>query len=160
MHLFYVLPQVVSVILIVGTNAYLYCSIIQSKNKLEDNLKLSGKDDHKVTKLQRLIHNLQMQLESSVPLFVLGGIDGLVNMLRIIIFIVINVFFSLSSGATVGMYFYQFFANPLEYCQIISHSITYGIYKKEVRKRLYQHYQHLQRLLPLCPSKITTLHPQ
>ena len=67
----YVLPQVVSAILIIGTKVYLYRSIIQSKKKLENNLKLSGRDQNKITKLQRLIHNLQMQLESSLPVFVL-----------------------------------------------------------------------------------------
>ena len=53
----FLFPQVLSAILIIGTNAYLYRSIIQSKKKLENNLKLSGRDDHKITKLQRLIHH-------------------------------------------------------------------------------------------------------
>ena len=156
----YVLPQVVSAILIIGTNIHLYRTIIQSKKKLENNLKLSGRDENKITKLQRLIHNLQIQLESSVPVFILGGIDCLLNVLRVLIFIVINAFCScpLSSGASFGIYFYQFFANPLEYCQIISHSITYGIYKKEVRKKLHQYYQRLQRQLPLRPSRVIILH--
>ena len=62
----YVMPLVVSAIMIVGTNVYLYRSIIQSKKKLENNLKLSGKDEYKITKLQRLIHNLHMQFETCV----------------------------------------------------------------------------------------------
>ena len=156
----YVLPQVVSAILIIGTNAYLYRTIIQSKKKLENNLKLSGRDEHKVTKLQRLIHNLQMQLESSLPVFVLGGVDCLLNVSRVLVFIVINVFCPPSPGASAGVYLYQFFANPLSYCQTISHSVTYGVYKKAVRKKLRQYYQHFQGLLPLRPSKIITLHPQ
>ena len=86
----YVLPEVVSAILIIGTNVYLYRSIIQSKKKLENNLKLSGRDEHKITKLQRLIHNLQMQLESSLPVFVLEGIDCLLNVSRTLILIIIR----------------------------------------------------------------------
>ena len=39
----YVLLQPVSAVIIVGINLYLYHSIIQSKRKLESNLKLSGK---------------------------------------------------------------------------------------------------------------------
>ena len=65
-----------------------YRTIIQSKKKLENNLRLSGKDENKITKLQRLIHNLQMQLESSLPVFVLGGIDCLLNVLRVVILII------------------------------------------------------------------------
>ena len=156
----YVLPHVVSAILIVGTNVYLYRTIIQSKKKLENNLKLSGRDEHKITKLQRLIHNLQMQLESSLPVFLLGGIDCLLNVSRVLVFVAINVFCPLSSSASAGMYLYQFFVNPLSYYQAISHSVTYGLYKKEVRKKLRQYYQRLQGMLPLRPSKIITLHPQ
>ena len=154
----YMFPQIVSAILIVGTNAYLYRKIIQSKKKLESNLKLCGRDDNKTTKLQRLIHNLQMQLESSLPVFVLGGVDFILIVSRSVIFIIINAFYP--PGTTLQIVFVQFFVIPLEYCQIISHSITYGIYKTEVRKKLHQYYQHHQRLLPLRPSKVVTLHPQ
>ena len=156
----YVLPQVVSTILIVGTNVYLYRAIIQSKKKLENNLKLSGRDEHKITKLQRLIHNLQIQLESSLPVFVLGGIDCLLIVLRVVIIFIISYFYTILSGATVGMVLIQFLVLPLEYCQSISHPVTYGIYKKEVRKELRQYCQCLKRLFPLRPSKIITLHSQ
>ena len=156
----YLFPQIVSAILIVGTNVYLYRTIIQSKMKVENNLKLSGRDEHKITKLQRLIHNLQMQLESSLPVFVLGGIDALFNVLRAVISIVILAAYPLLSYPIVSIVLIQFLVIPLEYCQIISHSITYGIYKKEVRKKLHQYYQNLQRLFPLRPSKVVTLHPQ
>ena len=159
----YLLPQIVSAILIMVTNAYLYRSIIQSKKKLEDNLKLSGRDEHKISKLQQLIHNLQIRFKSSAPVFVLGGVDCVFNILRVIIFITVNVFFPLSSDAAIGMYLYQFFANPLEYCQIISHSVTYGVYKKKIRKKIQkklgQYYQGFQRLFPLRPSRVVTLHP-
>ena len=148
-------------ILIVSTNVYLYRSIIRSKKKLESNLKLSGRDEHKITKLQRLIHNLQLQLESSLPVFVLGGVDCLMIVLCAVIFVVINAFYPVSSDPVVGIFLIiQFIVIPLEYCQIISHSITHGIYKKEVQKKPHQYYQHLQRLLPLCPNKVVTLHSQ
>ena len=156
----YLLPQAVSVILTVGINAYLYRSIIRSKKKLASNLQLSGKDDHKVTRLQRLIHNLQVQLESSLPVFVLGGVDCLLNVLHVVTFIVVSVNYPLSFAAIPRIYFMQFLVNPLEYCQIISHSITYGVYQKTVRKKLHKYYQRLQRVLPPCPSKVITLHPQ
>ena len=156
----YVLPQVVSAILIIGTNAYLYRAIIQSKKKLENNLKLSGRDEHKITKLQRLIHNLQMHLESSLPVFVLGGVDCLFNLLRTVILFVCLTIYPFASYPTVSVILIQFLVIPLEYCQVISHSVTYGIYNKEVKKKLHRYYQHLQRMLPLRPSKVVTLHPQ
>ena len=156
----YMLPKAVSATLIVGTNVYLYRSIIQSKKKLENNLRLSGRDEQKITKLQRLIHNLQMQLKSSLPVFVLGGIDCLFNVLYVVIIVIIHALYPVTSNPVVGIVLIQFLVLPLEYCQIISHSVTYGIYKKEVRKKLHQYYQHFQRLLPMRPSKVSTLHPQ
>ena len=155
----YMLPKAVSVILIVGINVYLY-RIIQSKKKLEANLRLSGRDEHKITKLQRLIHNLQTQLKSSLPILVLGGVDCLLIVSHTLIIIIIHALYPIDSNPVVGTVLIQFLVIPLEYCQIISHSVTYGIYKKEVRKKLHQYYQHLQRLLPLHPSKVSTLHPQ
>ena len=156
----YFLPQVVSVTSTVGTNAYLYRSIIQSKRQLENNLKLSGKDEHKIIRLHRLIHNLQMRLQSSLPVFVLGGVDCFLNLLRIVTFITISVHYPISSAAISHANFLQFLGNPLEYCQIISHSITYGVYQKTASKKLRKYYQRFQRLSPPCPSKVVTLHPQ
>ena len=150
----YVLPQIVSAIMIVGTNVYLHRTIVQSKKKLENNLKLSGKDDHKVTRLQRLIHNLQMQLESSLSVFVLGGIDCLFNILRNVILVLIVSFFSDSDIISLTI----LIVLPMERFQIILHSITYGIYQKTVRKKLCKYYQRFLRMFPPCPSKVVTLH--
>ena len=154
---FYVLPQVVSAILIIGTNVYLHRIIIQSKKKLENNLKLSGNDEHKVTRLQRLIHNLQMQLESSLSVFVLGGVDCLFNVLRNVIFVVVVALYFPSTDVTSFAYFVHFIILPMEHCQTIFHSITYGIYQKTVRKKLRKYYKQFQRMFPPCPSKVVTL---
>ena len=156
----YLLPQVVSVTLTVVTNVYLYHSIIQSKTQLENNLKLSGKDEHKITRLHRLIHNLQMRLKSSLPVIVIGGVDCFLNLLRIVTFITISVHYPISPTNISLANFIQFLGNPLEYCQIISHSITYGVYQKTARKKLRKYYQRFQRLFPPSPSKVVTLHSQ
>ena len=156
----FVFPQVTSAILIVGTNAYLHRTIIQSRKKLDNNLKLSGKDEHKVTRLQRLIHNLQMQLESSLPVFVLGGVDCLFNVLRNVIFALAIALYFPSIDVTSFGYFVHFIILLMEHCQIIFHSITYGIYQKTVRKKLRNYYKQFQRMFPPCPSKVVTLHPQ
>ena len=153
----HILPQISSAIMIVGTNVYLYRTIIKSKKKLENNLKLSGKDDHKVTRMQRLIHNLQMQLKSSLPVFVLGGVDCFLNLLRYVIFVILIVFYPPSPNTAPNRYFIHFVVLLTELCQIISHSITYGLYQKTVRKKLHKYYQQFQRLLPPCPSKVVIL---
>ena len=156
----FLLPQVASAIIIIGTNVYLYCAIIQSRKKLENNLKLNGKDEHKVTRLQRLVHNLQMQFRSSLPVFILGGVDCLLNIFRTGIYAVINSFYPLSTYPSIHFSYVIFVIFPIWNCQIISHSITYGIYQKTVRKKLRNYYQRFQRMFPPCPSKVVILHPQ
>ena len=157
MFFLYVFPQVASAMMILGTNVYLHRIIVQSKKRLENNLKLSGKDEHKVTRLQRLIHNLQMQLESSLPVFVLGGVDCIFNVLRNVNFVVIAALYPPSSDYISYLYFIHFIILLMEHLQRIFHSITYGIYQKTVRKKLWKYYQHCQRIFPPCP---VTLHPQ
>ena len=152
--LLYMLPQATSATLIIGTNVYLHRTIVKSKKKLENNLKLSGKDDHKVTRMQRLIHNLQMQLESSLPVFVLGGVDCIVNMLQNVVFVVMVIFYPDPSDS---IFILLLIILPTERLQMILHSITYGVYQKTVRKKLHMYYQRLQRLFPPCPSKVVML---
>ena len=156
----YLLPEAVSAISIVGANVYLHRSIVQSKKKLENNLKLSGRDEHKITKLQRLIHNLQLQLESSLPLFILGGIDCLFIVLRITVSAIIKAIYPFEYYPVIAIILLELLVFPLVYCQIISHSVTYGIYNKQVKKKICCYYQRFKRLFPLCPSKVITLHPQ
>ena len=102
----HILPQISSAIMIVGTNVYLYLTIIKSKKKLENNLKLSGKDDHKVTRMQRLIHNLQMQLKLSLPVIVLGGVDCFLNILQYVIFVVLIIFYPPSPDTAPNHFLY------------------------------------------------------
>ena len=150
----YVLPQFASAIMIVGTNVYLHRTITQSKKKLENNLNLSGQDERKVTKLQRLVHNLQIQLESSLPVFVLGGVDCFFNVLRNVLFLLFIAFFSFSDNISLFLCIIL----PLEQFQVILHPITYGVYQKTVRKKLRKYYQQFKILFPPCPNKVIVLY--
>ena len=57
------------------------------------------------------------------------------------------------SDAIARLYFFQFIVYPLEYCQIIFHSISYGVYKKEVRKKLRKHYRCLKKIAAIMPKQ-------
>ena len=71
-----------------------------------------------------------MQLESSLSVFVLGGVDCLFNIIRNVIYVLIISFLPPSDGLSLVL----FIVLPMERLQIILHSITYGAYQKIVRK--------------------------
>ena len=75
------LPMFGSVILTVITNAYLYYVTVQSNRKLQQNLKLSERDEQKINRLRRLVHTFQTQAKPTLSVLILGGTDCAVNVL-------------------------------------------------------------------------------
>jgi len=139
-------PVLVSAIMIAGSNGYLYYSTVQSNIKLRQNKRLAGGDQNKINRLQRLLNALQMQAKPTASALILGGTDFAINILKAIIFAVVNTSVPLSSGITYVYYFQMDYL--IEWGQVMSHSFVYGVYMKEVRRYLhkYRFYQRLHRL--------------
>ena len=82
----FVFLLVLSTILIVCVNVYLYVQVNKSKQKLE-NMRTHGTDgrnDYKENKqLERRYHKFQKQVKITMSLLVLGGVDGIINLLTI-----------------------------------------------------------------------------
>ena len=150
-----------TVILIICVNVYLCAKINQSRQRLEENMRMYGTDGRnddqeiKIKQLKRTYHKFQKQIKINFSLFVLGGVDGIINIFTLMLLIVMNRFLSVS----VNLYATQFVAYPLLCVQLISHSLLYGTYMKDIRRKLCKCYlyQRLKRTLPLCPSKVTVL---
>jgi len=148
-------PMLISIIMIVVSNAFLYYSTVQSNIKLRQNRRLAGGDQQKINRLQRLLSALQMQAKPTASALILGGIDCGINIIKAIIFAVINTSVPLSSGI---MYVYLFQIDYLiEWCQVMSHAFVYGVYMKEIRRYLhnYKFYQRLSSLFPVRHNKVT-----
>ena len=147
---------IVTVILILCVNAYLYVQITKSKRKLEENRRVHGRNDNEETKqLKRTYYKFQKQLKTTLSLLILGGIDGIINLLTMMA-VIMNSMLSVSNT----LYAFQFIVYPLLCIQLISHSLMYGMYMKPMRRRLCkcQLYRRLQRRFPLRPAKVTVLH--
>ena len=136
----------VSVILIVVSNAYLFYITTQSNKRLQQNRNLSGADGNEVSKVQRLLRTLKMQAKPTASALILGGIDCAMIVLTIIILAVINA----SSSEVTKMYIFQM-VYLIESGQMLSHFFVYGIYMKEIRHCIqkYELYQRLRRRLHL-----------
>ena len=147
---------VLTVILILSVNVYLYVQINQSRKKLEENMRIHGSnDDDEKIKLKRTYRRFQKLIKTTVSLLVLGGVDGIINLLTLMTVIVINRLLSVS----VTLYALQFVVYPLLCVQLMSHSLGYGIYMKDIRNKLCKcsFCQNLKRMLLLRPSKVVVL---
>ena len=112
-------------------------------------------DDNDISQLKRTYYKFKKQVRITLLLLVLGGVDGTINLVAIVIMIIVNRVLS----ASHMRYFLQFVINPLLYVQMILHSLLYGIYMKDIRRLCKcQLYQRLWRRCPLHPSKVTVLH--
>jgi len=148
-------PMLMSIIMIVVSNGFLYYSTVQSNIKLRRNKRLAG-DDQRINRLQRLLNALQMQAKPTASALILGGIDCGINIIKAIIFAVVNTSVPLSSGIT---YVYLFQIDYLmEWCQVMSHAFVYGLYMKGIRRHLHK-YKFYQRLCSLFPMKHNRVAP-
>ena len=149
------LTLLMSIILIVASNAYLFYVTAQSNKRLLQNRNLSGREGSEMNKVRRLLRALQMQAKPTASALILGGIDCAMTALTIVLFAVIN---APSSSNITSVYIYQM-VYPIEWCQMLSHFFVYGIYMKEIRRCIQKHkfYQGLHSILHLHPNQV---HPQ
>ena len=145
-------PMLGSVALTVATNVYLYYITVQSNNRLQQNLKLSERNEQKINRLRRLLHALQKQTKPTLSVLILGGIDCVVNLLRSVLYGLANTYFP---SDVVKAYIMQF-SHLLGCCQTLSHYFVYGLYTRDIYRQLkkYKFYQRAQQMLHLKVNKV------
>ena len=159
----YVILLVLSVIVIVCINVYLYVQINKSKQKLEENMRTHGTDGSNENKqLKRRHHKLQKQVKTTLSLLILGGVDGIINVITVMTVLVIIYIIIKVSAESMSLYALQFVMYPFFYIQLMSHSLLYGVYMKDIRRRLCKCYLYhrLKRAFPLRPSKVIVINKQ
>ena len=147
--------MIISAVLITITSIYLRYRIIKS-NKFFHSVKRSAAEEQKSIKAGRLVEILQEQIKPTLSVFIAGGIDGLMNMLFVIIIVISS---SLIDSSIVSFYVIQFILIPIQLCQSLSHILSYGLYNKEIRKRLLDNYCS-RKCCRSTRSKVVTLNNQ
>ena len=122
------LTSTVSIIIIVP-NVFLHYKITLSNRKAQENERLGNEEE--VKKFKRLHQELQSQVKATITLFLVGGIDVVVN---ILLPIISAVFYAIAGPASI--YAFQFLIYPLEVGVSLSHPLLYGLYMKKIRRRL------------------------
>ena len=127
---FYLLARLTSAIFIIVANVYLFYQVTKSNRKLKQNERLGCEEEAKgFTKLVQLFRS---QSKTTTALLVVGGIDVVANIFIPIVYVA----FSFSADGTTNIYLHQFLMYPIESSLLLSHSLTYGIYMKKIRRRL------------------------
>ena len=127
--------MVCSTVLIVAINIYLYYEVLQSKKKLEENMRLNGEHSPKVKQLVAFKKNLQKHIKPTVSVLLLGGIDGLINLLVPILQISFRLIFGNNSITRVCMI--ELVIYPLQWIQLLCHPLVYGLYMTKIRQRIF-----------------------
>ena len=137
---------------ILVTNAYLFYKAAASKRKARKN-KTEGNQE-KAARYTKLVQLLRSHLKPTVTVLVVGGIDIIANTVLCIGYVKL----SHSEEDINNIYLEQFLIYPLESAVLLSHSLTYGIYMKEIRAGL-PNFGICQRLWCTCPRKVNVITP-
>ena len=135
---------VLSFLLTIISAVYLRHKIIHIKAYIRD-LQQSDSNRRKLNRSQRLKELLSEQVKPTIGVFVVGGMDGVCNLL----IGTILVFFRVFSTPIVQFQIYQTVVVPLFYLQTLSHSLSYGFYNKEIRDEMFPWYPKQSRVIVL-----------
>lgn len=124
---------IISILTIAATSIYLRYRIIKS-NRIFHQVKRNAVEEQKSILAGRLAEILQELVKPTLSVFILGGIDAMLNIIFIIGFVARPTF---SSSVPEQMFAIEFILFPIQICQSASHALVYGIYNKEIRKKIY-----------------------
>jgi len=140
----FVFGYISSILLITISAVYLRHKIIHVKTYVHD-LQQSGSAQRKLNKSQRLKELLTEQVKPTIGVLVVGGMDGICNLL----IGAISVFIRVYSTPIVQFHINQTIVIPLFFLQSLSHSLSYGLWNKNVRDEMHPCYPKRSRVIVL-----------
>ena len=127
---FFLVARLTSTIFIIAANVYLFYKVTESNRKVRENERLGCEEEAK--RFTKLVQLFRKQSKTIIALLMVGGIDVIANILIPIVYVA----FSTSGDKKMNIYFQQFLICSIESSVLLSHSLTYGIYMKQIRSRL------------------------
>ena len=123
------LPRLMSAVFITVANVFLQYKVAVSNRKAKENERLGNEEEKQLQKLTKL---LRAQVKPTTTLFLVGGIDVIVNML--ISFIHATIVNPVQSSTRI--YLKKFLMYPMFTSLLVIHPLVYGLYMKKIRDRL------------------------
>lgn len=129
-------PQLITVLVIIVTSIYFRYKIYKS-NKFFKRAYTNTVERRKAISAGILLDRLWKELKPMATVLIVGGVDGLFNLLVPIIWITGRLVFTedpyLRSTYTLEIVLL------VQLCQSLSHSLTYGFHNKDIRKYLHEY---------------------
>jgi len=140
----FVFSYVSSVLFMTISAVYLHHKIINVRAYIRD-LQQSGLAQRKLNKSQRLKELLTEQVKPTIGVFVVGGMDTICSLLIGIILTFVRVY----STPFVQFQTIQTILTPLFLLQSLSHSLSYGLWNKNIRDKMCRCYPKHGRVIVL-----------
>ena len=133
--LFRALIMVSSAVLIIAINSYLYYKILQSNKKLKENMRLHGESSTTARRHVARRDHLRSHIKPIVSVLLLGGIDGLFNLLIPMLHIIFRL--TLGNDSITRVYAIELVVRPLLLVQLLCHPLVYGLYMTKIRRNIF-----------------------
>ena len=135
---------VTSFVLTIISGVYLRHKFIHIKAHIR-HLHQCGIDQRKLNKSQKLKELLREQIKPTLSLIVVGGMDAFCNLLIGTIIVVLRAF----CMPIVRFQIFQTVIIPLFFLQSLGHSLSYGLYNKNIRDKMRPCYPKRSRVIVL-----------
>lgn len=132
----YLIIQMITVLVIIVTSIYFRYKIYKS-NKFFNGLHATAAERQKAITAGKLLEKLQKELKSTVSVLIVGGVDGLLNLLVPLIWM--GGQFIFTQNPLVRQAYIRMVIYLVQICQSSSHPLTYGVYTKDIREYLYKY---------------------
>jgi len=123
--------RIASAAFIIASNIFLFYKVHQSNKKAEENMRMGSSGEEETKRLNKLVQMLRLQTKTAISLLMLGGIEGISNVLVPVMHMLFK-----RLGLTGELYATQFLSYIMHGCIRLSHSLIYGFYMKQIRERL------------------------
>ena len=105
------------------------------KQKLKENMRLHGESSTTARRHVARRKNLHSQIKPTVSILLLGGMDGLINLLIPLLQIVFRL--TLGNDSIARIYAIELVIQPLKLVQLLCHPLVYGLYMTKIRRNIF-----------------------
>ena len=125
-------PLVLSASLTTVTSIYFYYKIIKSE-KFFHSIQRNNEEREKAIRIGRVLDSLHGHLKHILSVFALGGVDAVLNLIIPLLYIATRLFFPHMDDQLAVKVYIQLIVYMIQFCQSLSHSLTYGFCSKKIR---------------------------
>ena len=133
-------PQLATVLVMVITSIYLRYKIYKTK-KVFQRTHTNAAERKKAISTGILLDKLRKELKPTISILMMGGVDGLLNLLEPIIWLGGHLVYI--QDPRLRQLNIRVVTLLVQLCQSLSHSLTYGFYNKKIRKYLCENKEKL-----------------